>query len=54
MTNPDVRCIGVCVNTSELGDDSRRSYLAAISDETGLPCVDPVIDGCNAIVNTIG
>jgi hypothetical protein len=33
--------------------DKRGAYLAALSAETGLPCVDPIIDGCGAIVENI-
>lgn len=49
-TNPAIRCVGVTVNTSRLADDERRSYLDALAGETGLPCCDPVRDGCGAIV----
>ncbi len=53
LTNPDIRCVGVSVNTLELPADERSAYLARISNETGLPCVDPLIDGCGAIVEYI-
>ena len=53
LTNPNIRCIGVCINTSGIADRLRRSFLATISKETGLPCVDPVIDGGGAIVATV-
>ena len=53
LTNPDIRCIGVCINTSGIADRLRRSFLATIGKETGLPCVDPVIDGGSAIVATV-
>jgi uncharacterized NAD-dependent epimerase/dehydratase family protein len=52
-TNPDIRCVGISVNTSYLPNSERTDYLADLSKETGLPCVDPLIDGCNAIVNFI-
>jgi len=52
-TNPDIRCVGISVNTSKLPTDERESYLANLSKETGLPCVDPLIDGCGAIVDHI-
>jgi uncharacterized NAD-dependent epimerase/dehydratase family protein len=52
-TNPDIRCIGISVNTSALPADERTDYLARLSEETGLPCVDPLIDGCGAIVDYI-
>ncbi len=49
-TNPAIRCVGISVNTSQLAPDERVDYLARLSAETGLPCVDPLIDGCGAIV----
>ena len=52
-TNPDIRCVGVSVNTSQLAAGDRAGYLATLSSETGLPCVDPIIDGCAAIVEHI-
>ncbi len=52
-TNPDIRCVGIGVNTSKLPADERRAYLAGLCEETGLPCVDPMIDGCEAIVENI-
>jgi uncharacterized NAD-dependent epimerase/dehydratase family protein len=52
-TNPAIRCVGISVNTSKLPAEKRRDYLARLSEETGLPCVDPLIDGCGAIVEYI-
>jgi uncharacterized NAD-dependent epimerase/dehydratase family protein len=52
-TNPDIRCAGISVNTSRLAADRRMHYLDELSAETGLPCVDPIIDGCAAIVEYI-
>jgi uncharacterized NAD-dependent epimerase/dehydratase family protein len=49
-TNPDIRCVGISVNTSMLPVHERLRYLNELAAETGLPCVDPVIDGCSAIV----
>lgn len=51
LTNPEIQCIGVAVNTSVLPAAERSPYLAALSAETGLPCVDPIADGCDAIVD---
>ncbi len=50
-TNPDVRCVGISVNTSKLDSEKRLQYLMKLAQETGLPCVDPLIDGCDAIVD---
>ena len=52
-TNPAIRCVGISVNTSKLPAEVRRDYLTELSEETGLPCVDPLIDGCGAIVEYI-
>lgn len=52
-TNPDIGCVGVSINTSKMPAASRNRYLADLSDETGLPCVDPLIQGCGAIVEHI-
>jgi uncharacterized NAD-dependent epimerase/dehydratase family protein len=49
-TNPAIRCVGISVNTSMLAADKRMDYLQTLSAETGLPCVDPIIDGCGAIL----
>jgi len=52
-TNPEIRCVGISINTSALAGGEREKYLADVSAETGLPCVDPLIDGCGAIVDHI-
>ena len=52
-TNPDIRCVGISVNTSTLPLEEREKYLADLSAETGLPCIDPLIEGCGAIVDYI-
>ena len=50
-TNPAIRCVGISINTSGLAAGPRADYLAETSAATGLPCVDPLIDGCGAIVD---
>ena len=52
-TNPGIRCVGVSVNTSGLPPTERAAWLARRAAETGLPCVDPLIEGCGAIVDFI-
>jgi len=52
-TNPNIRCVGISINTYQLPTTERTGYLAGLSEETGLPCVDPLIDGCGAIVENI-
>jgi len=52
-TNPGIRCVGVSVNTSGLSSDKRAGYLQQLAGEIGLPCVDPVIDGCAPIARLL-
>lgn len=53
LTNPDVRCVGVSVNTSGLATESTDAYLAELSAQLNLPCVDPIRLGCDAIVDRV-
>lgn len=49
-TNDGIRCVGVSVNTSKLPADERAAYLDGLAEQTGLPCIDPLIDDCDDIV----
>lgn len=51
LTNPDIQCVGVSINSSGLSDAEREIFKARVLDETGLPCVDPLIDGPDAIID---
>jgi len=53
LTNPRVRCIGVAVNASGLAADDYAKRRAAIEAETGVPCVDPILDGVDALVDAL-
>ena len=53
LTNPDIRCVGVSVNSSALTGDERDAAIHKIRDELELPCVDPLIDGVDAIVDKL-
>jgi uncharacterized NAD-dependent epimerase/dehydratase family protein len=50
LTNPAVICVGVSLNTSTLAADRRSLLLHQLQQNTGLPCVDPLIDGVKPIV----
>ncbi len=52
-TNPGIQCVGISVNTSALAPQDRLQYLNDLSQETGVPCVDPLIDGCSLIAEYI-
>lgn len=49
LTNRQVRFAGLSINTSTLPASKRVAYLESLANETGLPCIDPMIDGSSAI-----
>ena len=51
LTNKDIRCVGVSVNTSSLNSEERENYLNKLSKEIGLPCVDPLKNGTQKIID---
>ncbi|RMB08753.1 DUF1611 domain-containing protein [Eilatimonas milleporae] len=53
LTNPDIRCVGISVNTSGLPAAERAGYLAALGDAHGLPCVDPLATGTGPILERL-
>lgn len=53
LTNPKVEFVGVCVNTSTLPQSERQNYLDLASANIGVPCVDPIETGCDAIVDNM-
>jgi uncharacterized NAD-dependent epimerase/dehydratase family protein len=50
LTNRDVRFVGISVNTSGLDPSARQAYLEQTRAATGLPCVDPILDGVDAVI----
>ena len=53
LTNPDIRCIGIAVNTSALSESEAWGYLAKIGEEHGLPATDPVRFGMDPLVDQV-
>lgn len=53
QTNPDIRCVGISVNTQSLDDDIARRYLSDLSHEMAMPCVDPLRFGTEPIVDRL-
>tara|TARA_Y100000385_G_C13096354_1_gene641577 strand:- start:1372 stop:2397 length:1026 start_codon:yes stop_codon:yes gene_type:complete len=51
LTNAAIRCVGVSVNTSQLNPEEREKYLDDLSKEIELPCVDPLKDGTQEIID---
>jgi D-glutamate N-acetyltransferase len=53
LTNASSRCIGISVNSSAI---SRKDYAKSkrlIEKETGLPCVDPILDGVGRLADAM-
>ncbi len=50
LTNPQVMCAGLCVNTSNMSEGEGRAYLEEIESALGLPAVDPLRDGVGRLV----
>lgn len=53
LTSPDVRCIGISVNSAGMAPDERERAFAVLSAECALPCVDPLITGTGALLDEI-
>ena len=51
LTNPDVRAVGVALNTSKLPRDEAERLCAETSDALGLPCTDPFAMGVQPIID---
>jgi uncharacterized NAD-dependent epimerase/dehydratase family protein len=45
LTNRNIRCIGLSINSSTLDDGEWRDYRSRIGQETGLPVCDPLRGG---------
>ncbi|MEO8778111.1 MAG: N-acetyltransferase DgcN [Rhodanobacter sp.] len=53
LTNPEVKAIGVSLNTSGLSPADAAAACRQISDLLELPCQDPVTTGVDAIVDNL-
>jgi uncharacterized NAD-dependent epimerase/dehydratase family protein len=53
LTNPDILCVGIAVNTTALAEDDALAYLRDVAREHDLPAVDPVRFGVEPIVDRI-
>jgi uncharacterized NAD-dependent epimerase/dehydratase family protein len=53
LTNPDVRVVGIALNTSALEEAEALALCARIGDEFGLPCSDPYRMGVEAILDRL-
>jgi uncharacterized NAD-dependent epimerase/dehydratase family protein len=53
LTNRNVRCVGVAINSSTLDDSAWAYYRQAVADELGLPVCDPMRGGVDAIARAL-
>ena len=53
LTNPDVRCVGLAVNTAAMVEAEAEKYLAETADRMGMPAVDPMRQGVAALVDRL-
>jgi uncharacterized NAD-dependent epimerase/dehydratase family protein len=53
LTNPNVKCVGASINTSNLTEKEGREFCEKVSQELNLPAVDPLRDGVKSLVDNI-
>jgi uncharacterized NAD-dependent epimerase/dehydratase family protein len=53
LTSPDVRAVGICLNTSAIEREAAQRLCAETSDRLGLPCTDPIAFGVEPIVDLL-
>jgi uncharacterized NAD-dependent epimerase/dehydratase family protein len=53
LTNPVIRCVGVALDTSKVAAGVRGELLQRYAQQTGLPCVDPLIDGTDTVLDRL-
>ncbi|KQP30221.1 EBNA-1 nuclear protein [Methylobacterium sp. Leaf102] len=53
LTNPDIRPVGIAVNTQSLEEGAARTLLTDLAREHGLPATDPVRFGVGEIVDRL-
>jgi uncharacterized NAD-dependent epimerase/dehydratase family protein len=53
LTSPEVRAVGVCLNTSRMEAEEAKALCRQIEAELGLPCTDPIAFGVEAIIDEL-
>ena len=53
LTSPDVKAVGIALNTSEMPEAEARALCARTAAEFGLPCTDPYRFGVDAILDEL-
>jgi len=54
VVNPDVKVVGVSVNTAALDEDAATKCLEEIESRMGLPTVDPFRNGAHRLADALG
>lgn len=53
LTNPDIRCVGIAINTAALSEQDAHRVLDETEREYSLPTSDPVRFGVDAIIDKL-
>jgi uncharacterized NAD-dependent epimerase/dehydratase family protein len=53
IVNPDVRVVGVSINTAAMDEAAALDHLAAVERRLGLPTVDPFRQGADRLVDAL-
>ena len=53
LTNPQIRCVGIALNTAALSADEGRRAVAEVSRQFALPACDPMRDGVGTLVDAM-
>ncbi|MEC9196793.1 MAG: N-acetyltransferase DgcN [Pseudomonadota bacterium] len=53
VANPDVKIVGISVNTQHMGDAEAEAYLAQVEAEMGLPAVDPYRQSADRLADAL-
>ena len=53
LTNPNIKCAGITVNTSQMNEVDTVKYIEKLSEETGFAVTDPCKFGVDNIINNI-
>lgn len=53
LTNPEVVCAGISIDTSSMDEEAATEYLDELEDMLGVPCVDPLKTGVAAVVDRL-
>ncbi len=53
LTSPQVRAVGICLNTSGLAPEQARDLCLITEAALGLPCTDPIAFGVDALIDEL-